>query len=61
MCGGGASVRAVGLRDEGVVLMDSWVLDRGEVKESLHGVAWKRVAGAAALLDGKGVAAGGEW
>ena len=61
VCGGGANVRAVGLRDEDVVLMVSWVLDRGDVKKSLHGVAWKRVAGAAALLDGKGVAAGGEW
>ena len=44
-----ANVRAVGLRDEGVVLMDSWVGGGGEIKESLHGVAWKKAAGAAAL------------
>ena len=58
---GVANVRAVGLRAEGVVLMVSWVGGGGEIKESLHGVAWKTAAGAAALLDGKGVAAGGEW
>ena len=56
-----ANVRAVGLRAGGVVLMDSWVGGGGEMKESLHGVAWKTAAGAAALLDGKGVAAGGKW
>ena len=58
---GVANVRTVGLSAGGVVLMDSGVGGGGEMKESLHGVAWKIAAGAAALLDGKGVAAGGEW
>ena len=58
---GVANVRTVGLSAGGVVLMGSWVGGGGEMKESLHGVAWKTAAGAAVLLDGKGVAAGGEW
>ena len=57
---GVTNARAAGLRDD-VVLRGSWVEGEGEVKRSLHGVAWKEAAGAATLWGGEGVAAEGEW